>query len=42
MIKRRYPFEYELLPESLEKGPHWLTLWLKNIGNVSLHNQAWS
>jgi hypothetical protein len=38
MIRRKYPFEYELIPETLEKGTRWLTLWLKNIGNKSLHN----
>ncbi len=38
MIKRKYPFEYELIPESVEKGTRWFTLWLKNIGNESLHN----
>jgi hypothetical protein len=38
VFRRRYPFEYELIPESLEKGTWWLTLWLKNIGNESLHN----
>jgi hypothetical protein len=38
MLRRKYPFEYELTPETLEKGPRWLTLWLKNIGNDSLHN----
>jgi hypothetical protein len=40
MIRRKYPFEYELSPESLEKGTPWLTLWLKNIGNESLHNMG--
>ncbi|HXT83810.1 MAG TPA: hypothetical protein VN704_05685 [Verrucomicrobiae bacterium] len=38
MIKRKYPFEYELIPETVEKGTQWLTLWFKNIGNEVLHN----
>jgi hypothetical protein len=38
MLRRKYPFQYELTPETLEKGTGWLTLWLKNIGNDSLHN----
>jgi hypothetical protein len=38
MIRYKYPFQYELSPESLEKGTQWLTLRLKNIGNYSLHN----
>ena len=38
MIRYKYPIEYELSPESLEKGTHWLTLRLKNVGDDSLHN----
>jgi len=38
MLRRKYPFGYELTPEGLEKGTRWLTLWLKNIGNDSVHN----
>ncbi|MFY9797227.1 MAG: hypothetical protein WAK17_01080 [Candidatus Nitrosopolaris sp.] len=38
MIRRKYPFEYELSPEPLEKGTRWLTLRVKNTGNDSLHN----
>ena len=37
MKRRKYPFEYELIPDTLEKGTQWLTLWLKNVGNESLH-----
>ena len=38
MTRRKYPFEYELDPQTLEKGTRWLTLRLKNIGDDSLHN----
>ncbi|HXX95699.1 MAG TPA: hypothetical protein VEL11_01100 [Candidatus Bathyarchaeia archaeon] len=38
MLRRKYPFEYELSPETLEPGTRWLTLRLKNIGNDSMHN----
>lgn len=37
MIRRKYPLEYELSPQTLEKGTRWLVLRLKNIGD-SLHN----
>ena len=30
MVRYKPPFEYELTPETLEKGTHWLTLRLKN------------
>ena len=30
MARYKPPFEYELTPETLEKGTHWLTLRLKN------------
>ena len=38
MARYKRPLEYELSPETLEKGTQWLTLRLKNIGNYSLHN----
>jgi len=38
MNRSKYPFEYELSPESLEKGTQWLTMRLKNEGNDKLHN----
>lgn len=37
MIRRKFPFEYELSPNTLEKGTQWLTLGLKNVGDESLH-----
>ena len=38
MIRFRYPLEYELIPDILEKSTQWLTLRLKNVGDDSLHN----
>jgi hypothetical protein len=38
MRRTKYPIEYELSPDTLEKGTQWLTLWLKNVGGDSLHN----
>jgi hypothetical protein len=38
MIRSKYPIEYELSPNTLEKGTHWLTLRLKNVGEEILHN----
>jgi hypothetical protein len=38
MIRQKYPIEYELSPDTLEKGTQWLTLRLKNVGNENLHN----
>lgn len=38
MIRVKYPIEYELDPGTLEKGIQWITLRLKNVGEVSLHN----
>ena len=38
MIRHKHPLEYELTPDTLTKGTHWLTLWLKNIGDQPLHN----
>lgn len=32
MIRRRYPFEYGLSPDTLEKVTQWLTLRLRKIG----------
>jgi hypothetical protein len=32
------PIDYELDPGILEKGIQWITLRLKNVGDVSLHN----
>jgi hypothetical protein len=37
-MRLKYPFEYELGPEILDKGKNWLTLRLKNEGDVHLHN----
>ena len=37
VIRRKFPFVYELSPNTLEKSTQWLTLWLKNIGDGSLH-----
>ncbi len=36
MLRYKYPFEYELNPESVEKGSRWLTLRLKNVGDKEL------
>ena len=38
MIRQKHPIEYELSPDTLEKGTQWLTLRLKNVGNENLHN----
>ena len=38
MIRSKYPIEYELSPNTFEKGTHWLTLRLKNVGDDNLHN----
>ncbi len=38
MIRYNYPIEYELSPETLEKGTQWLTLRVKNEGEDDLHN----
>lgn len=38
MIRSKYPFEYELISESMEKGTQWLTLRLKNEGDDKLHS----
>ena len=36
MLRHKYPFEYELSPDPIEKGSRWLTLNLKNIGEKRL------
>ena len=36
MLRTKYPIEYELSPAEMDRGTHWLTLKLKNIGNDSL------
>jgi hypothetical protein len=38
MKRHKYPIQYELNPESLEKGTQWLILRLKNVGDDNLHN----
>lgn len=38
MRRTKYPFEYELIPKSIEKGTQWLTLRLKNEGDDKLYN----
>ena len=38
MIRYKHPIEYELTPETLEKGNRWLTLRLKNEGEDDLQN----
>jgi hypothetical protein len=37
VLRRKYPMEYELSPDTLEKGSRWLTLRLKNVGEDTLH-----
>jgi hypothetical protein len=38
LIRFRYPIEYEISPDSIEKGSHWLSLRLKNTGDNYLKN----
>ena len=45
-LRLKYPFEYEVIPEVIDKGIDWLTLRVKNIGmetltglDVQLHSQ---
>jgi hypothetical protein len=38
MKRQKHPLEYELIPDTLEKGDQWLTLRLKNVGDVILNN----
>ena len=35
-VRWKYPFEYEVIPEVVDKGISWLTLRLKNIGTQTL------
>jgi hypothetical protein len=35
-LELKYPLEYELDPERIEKGNHWITVKLRNIGNEDL------
>jgi hypothetical protein len=39
-MKRRhkYPIEYELTPREIDIGTNWITLTLKNVGNMALRN----
>lgn len=34
----KYPVEYKLEPENVDRGTHWVTLSLKNIGDRTLRN----
>lgn len=36
MLALRYPIEFELSPEKIERGMHWVTLKLKNLGNETV------
>ncbi len=36
MLRYKPPFEYELGPETIDKGSRWLTLKLKNLGDKKL------
>jgi len=36
VLRFKYPIEYELNPTEIYKGVQWLTLRLKNAGNVTL------
>ena len=38
MKRQKHHIEYELIPDTLEKGDQWLTLRLKNVGDVILNN----
>jgi len=38
MVRYKRPLEYELSPETLERGTHWMTLRLKNKEDDSLQN----
>ena len=35
-MRTKYPIEYELNPTKVDRGTHWLTLKLKNIGSETL------
>lgn len=32
----KYPIEYEIAPNSVETGTHWVTVQLKNVGDETL------
>jgi len=36
VLRTKYPIEYELNPTEVDRGTHWLTLKLKNVGNETL------
>ena len=36
MLKYKYPIEYELTPNEVSRGVHWLTFKMKNIGTKTL------
>jgi len=38
MIRFKRPIEYELSPDTIEKGTHWLSVRLKNTGDDHLKN----
>ena len=38
MARYKYPIEYNLSPDTLENGAHWLTLRLQNKGDENLQN----
>ncbi len=38
MARYKYPIEYDLSPDTLENGAHWLTLRLQNKGDENLQN----
>jgi hypothetical protein len=38
MIRFKRPIEYELSPDTIEKGTHWLSVHLKNTGDDHLKN----
>jgi hypothetical protein len=38
MVRYKRPIEYELTPETLERGTHWMTLRLRNKGDDALQN----
>ena len=38
MIRVKHPIEYELTPDSVERGSHWLTVRIKNTGDNDLKN----
>ena len=38
MIRVKHPIEYELTPDAVERGNHWLTVRIKNTGDNDLQN----